>query len=233
MRILLLHVSIALLFVSNALAQGPDTFQLGSKTIKIPAPEGFAQILERFPRVASRLNATEDSGNEVLAVHLPDPLVYKFAADEDRDLEFYTKVSIARPAKTMDFTTEMFAGYVAKMEQSFDAYLEPEGPMLKQIKGNAEKGMTQFWGSDAKVVVNQPKSLGFFDKGDNVFSAMLFINVALNRKKYPLIVTTSSVNINQRLVFLYAYRMSSSKEDIEMLRTFTKKWTNAVIAANK
>jgi hypothetical protein len=233
MRILLLHVSIALLFVSNALAQSPDTFQLGSKTVKIPSPEGFTQIIERFPRVAARLNATEDPSNEILAVHLPDPLVYKFAADEDRDLEFYTKVSIARPARMMDFTTEMFAGYVAKMEQSFDTYLEPEGPMLKQIKGNAEKGMTQFWGSDAKVAVNQPKSLGFFDKGDNVFSAMLFINVALNRKKYPLIVTTSSININQRLVFLYAYRMSSSKEDIEMLRTFTKKWTSSVIAANK
>jgi hypothetical protein len=233
MRILLLHVSIALLFVSNTLAQSPDTFKLGDHTVKIPAPEDFTEISTRFPRVASRLAATEDPGNEMLAVHLPDPLVYKFAADEDRDLEFYTKVSIARPAKTIDFTPEMFAGMAAKMEKSFDTYLEPESPLLKQIKGNAEKGMTEFWGSDAKVAVNQPKSLGFFDKGENVFSAMLFINVSLNHKKYPLLVTTSSININQRLVFLYAYRMSCAKEDIEMLRTFTKKWTAAVIEANK
>jgi hypothetical protein len=234
MRILLLHVSVALLFVSNAFTQGPlSSFELGSKSVVIPAPEGFTEISARFPHVASRLAATEDPGNEILAIYLPDSLVYKFAADEDRDLEFYTKASIAKPAKTLEFTPEMFAAMTAKMEKSFDSYLKIEGPLLKQIKGNAEKGMSEFWGGETSVALNQPKSLGFFDKGENVFSAMLFINVSVGRKKYPLLVTTSSLNLNNRLVFLYAYRMSSANEDVEMLRAFTKNWTAAVIAANK
>lgn len=232
MRIPLLLVSIALLFVSQTFAQGTDVYPLGTRTVKIPAPEGFSEISARFPRIAARLAATEDPGNEILAVHLPDSLLYEFTYDQDRDLEFYTKVSVARPARTLVFTPAMFAEMVAKMERSFDTYLDPDGPLLREIKGNAEKGMAEYWGTDAKVALNQPKSLGFFDKGENVFSAMLFINVALNRKRYPLLVTTSSLNINNRLVFLYAYRMSAAKEDIEMLRTFTKKWTTAVLAAN-
>jgi hypothetical protein len=180
----------------------------------------------------SRLAATEDAGNEILAVHLPDAMLEKFMMGEDRDLEFYTKASIARPARTLEFTREMFADYVVKMERNFHAYLEPDGDMLQRVKGNAERGMTRYWGSGERVALNQPKSLGFFEKSDDVFSAMLFVNVAVGKKKYPLLVTTSSLRINDRLVFLYAYRMSASAKDAEALRAFTRAWTAAVIAAN-
>ncbi|HKX82610.1 MAG TPA: hypothetical protein VJL58_00190 [Pyrinomonadaceae bacterium] len=233
MRTLLLVVSIAVLFASFISAQTPSSFDLGSKTVKIPAPDGFTEITAVLPRVVSRLAATEDEGNEILAIHLPEKLLNKFTFDEERDLEFYAKASIARPAKTMEFTREMFAEYVAKMEKKFDTYLEPDGEMIQRIKGNAEKGITQYWGNNDTVALNQPKSLGFFDKGDDVFSAMLFINVSVGRKKYPLLVTTSSLNINNRLVFLYVYKMSASEKDAATLRTFTRSWTAAVLAAHK
>lgn len=233
MRILLLHVSIALLFVPSAIGQNADTFELGTASIKIPAPANFTEISMRFPRVMSRLAATEDAASEILAVHLPDRVLEKFMLHEDRDLEFYTKASIARPAKELEFTAEKFAEYVAKIEKNFHAYLQPDGEMMQRIRGNAEKGIVNYWGSDEKVALNQPRSLGFFDKGERVFSAMLFVNVAVGSKKYPLLVTSSSVNINDRLVFLYAYRMSASAKDAEALREFTKSWTASVIAANK
>lgn len=231
MRTLALCVSIALFFAASAFGQ-PETFELGRSAVNIPAPEKFTEVSTRFPRVMSRLAATEDAGNEILAVHLPDAVLEKFMEREDRDLEFYTKASIARPARTLEFTREMFADYVVKMERNFHAYLAPDGDVMRQIANNSEKGMVRYWGEGERVAINQPRSLGFFEKSDRVFSAMLFVNVEVGKKRYPLLVTTSSLRINDRLVFLYAYRMSASAKDAEALREFTRAWTAKVIAAN-
>ena len=60
MRTLFVCVLIALLFAAEAFGQ-PETFELGSSVVKIPAPEKFTEVSERFPRVMSRLAATEQN----------------------------------------------------------------------------------------------------------------------------------------------------------------------------
>ena len=238
MKNLLLLALFAFFFVSAAHPQktvepASETFQLGSRTVKIPAPEGFTEVSSRFDRVAARLIATEDPANDTLTSHVSNSMIPKLETTQDRDLEFYTKVSVSKRARTVDLTPAMFGSVVSAFEKNMDTYLDPNGSLLKRVEGNTGKSLSDLWGKDVNVQLNQPKHLGFFDKGENVLSSMMFVNVALNDKKYSIISTTSLLNINQRLVFVYAYKMNPAETDVEMLRTFTKNWTAAILAANK
>lgn len=238
MKNLFLLLACAFVFASTAFAQktaqrAADTFQLGSRTVRIPAPEGFTEIFSRFDRIAARLIATEDPGNEVLTSHLPRSVIPQIEANQDRDLEFYTKVSVSKRAKTSDQTPAMFTELKTSVEKEIDALTDPNSPLLRRAEGNAGKNLTELLGSETTVKFNQPVNLGVFDNGEKVISSMMLMNIQLNDKKFSVLGTTSFVNINHRLVFIYTYKMNPAKEDIEMLRNFAKKWTAAIIAANK
>ena len=48
-----------------------------------------------------------------------------------------------------------------------------------------------------------------------------------------MIATVSFVNVNMRLIYVYAYKADPVDADVEMLREFTKKWTASIVAANE
>jgi hypothetical protein len=55
---------------------------------------------------------------------------------------------------------------------------------------------------------------------------------AFGRKK-TMLTSLSLVNVNRRLLYVYGYKVFSSESDIRALTDFTKKWTAAILAANK
>jgi len=218
-----------------------ETFQLGSRTVKIPAPDGFADVFSRLDRLTGRVLATEDPGNEALATHLPKSAIAQFETNQDRDLEFYTKVSISKDAKTVDITPEMYGRIQSSLDKDIGTLFGTGGKLRTQIGGITGKRLSELWGNETDVRIDQPLNLGVFDRGENVISSMMFLKYEMNNKKFSMLATLSFLSINQRLVFVYAYRtspvkyvysMSPGKKDIETLLDFTKKWTAAIVAAN-
>jgi hypothetical protein len=235
MKIPLLLGALALLFACTAstLAQNrSDRFRLGSRTVRIPAPEGFTDVLLRFERVAGRLMATEDPGNEPLATHLPVSVIPQFEANRDHDLEFYTKVSISKRLRGVDITPEAFWQIQSSVDKEIGVLFGADGTLRSRIEGNTGKGLSALWENQTSVRIDQPLNLGVFDKGEKVISSMVFLKYEVNAKKCSMLATMSFLSVNQRLLFVYAFKTNWIKEDIEMLRDFTKKWTSAIIAAN-
>ena len=76
MKHILLILTCALVFVLPAAGQKSaaapsDRFNLGGRTVIVPAPEGFTNglgLLERFSAIA---NATEGADLDTLAAHVP------------------------------------------------------------------------------------------------------------------------------------------------------------------
>lgn len=137
-----------------------DKYVLGSRTVRIPAPEGFIDVVPRFDRITSRFVATESPDNEVLAVHVPRTLVPRLEKGEEPALDFYTKVSVSRRLKTVEATPEMFAEVVKVFQESSDTLLDPKGPVLTSVMKNAEKGLNEHWGEDTGLKISEPKNLG-------------------------------------------------------------------------
>jgi hypothetical protein len=232
-----LFAAFALLFAVTAFGQkspapASDWFQLGTKKVRIPAPQGFTEIFSRFDSVVARMKATEDPNNETVTSHLPTSSLAKYEANQEQRLDHYTKVSVSKNLKTTDITPEYFAEVVAETEKQLATLGDPNDQLLKKIEGNSSKGLSELWGKETTVKVNQPKNLGAFDRGPNLYSVLLFVSGDLNGKKYSTLTTISLLRINQRLVWVYTYKMDPTQADIAMLKTFTKKWTAAILAAN-
>jgi hypothetical protein len=234
-----LILSVALLFAVNSFSQqasvesSVETFQFGARPVKIPAPEGFAQIRTKFPTIMARLAATEDPAQELLTSHIAKALFPKYEANQEQDLDVYTKVAVNKAIKNMDITAEFFTQVRNAMEQQIDSLLAPNSKMLKSVEGNIGKGLSELWGTDTSVKVNEPRNLGFFDKSETTMSSLIFINFDMNGRKFSTLGTISMVRVNQRLVSVYAYKMHPKSEDVDWLRNFAKTWTAAIVAANK
>src|SRR5688500_14773661 len=87
------------LFAGSICAQSAETFDLGGRSVRVPAPESFTDTVRNYPRIAERLIASESPQNEVLAVHVTDEILPRIKNGEEPDLPFYTKVSVWKQLK--------------------------------------------------------------------------------------------------------------------------------------
>ena len=62
---------------------------------------------------------------------------------------------------------------------------------------------------------------------------MVMMNVAVNDGHKTMLSSLSYLLINKRLVYAYCFKELTSEEDVKTLQDFTKKWTSAIVAANK
>ncbi len=88
--------------------------------------------------------ATEDARNEVLTIHLPASEFPKLEANQDKDLDLYTKVSVSKRVKTLDISPSMFAELVSASEKQIVALLGPNSDIFKRVEGNTGKGLTEY-----------------------------------------------------------------------------------------
>ncbi len=237
MKNLLIFIFLSLVLASALFAQSPsaaaDTYQLGDRKVRIPAPDGFAEITSQFTKVAARSRATEDPGNEMIAMHVPDTFIAKLKISEEIDLGFYTKVSIYKQAKAVDLTPDVYSGVVAEIEKQFGSFIDPNGPIMKSVEKNSGKGLTELLGKETTVNISGSTNLGFFEKSEKVFSGMALVNLEVYGRKVSVLGTLSILNVNRRLVFVYAYKTDPGADDVRTLRDFTKNWTANITAANK
>ena len=210
-----------------------DSYQMGSRSLRIPAPERFVEITSQFPFVSQRIRSTEDPKNETLAVHVPASFVPKLKMSEAIDLEFYTKISVNRQIKGIDVAPAEYAAVIATLEKQFGTYIDPKGSVMKNVESNSRKGLSDVYGEPTEVSINGVTNLGFFEKTRNVFSGMMLVNLEVGGRKMTTLGTFSVLHVNQRIVFVYVYKMSPTDSDTAMITDFTKKWTARIVAANK
>jgi len=211
-------------------------FHLGDQAIRIPAPEDFEEAASQFEPIRRLLASTEAPANDMLAVHLPHAVCEKLRAGEFGSFNFYTKVSVLRAGRDQDFSAGHFAETVTLLRKTSPQILDVNGPTMKGAVKQLDKGLSDFNKQETQIDFNQPVNLGEFDSRPNVYSVMLVMSfttkIGENEKRFPLLAGVSLVRIKERLVFVYTYRQYKSVTDVEVLRDFTKKWVDQILAAN-
>jgi hypothetical protein len=236
MKTLLLATVCAL--AASAAGQSPsenascDTYDIGSRTVRIPAPEGFTKIGLRYNHILSVQVAAEPANNEIFALHLPNEQLSKHLTDFNGSPEFFTKVSVSRVGRNEDITPAGFAATKAYIEQEFARMTDPDNAAMKAGQQIVSKNITELLDSHTKGKWDRPVNLGVFDSGDRVYSTLTLLSPSANKTKYKFLATVSFVFVNSRLIYVYAYRSNPVEADVELLRDFTRRWTALIIAAN-
>jgi hypothetical protein len=236
MKTLLVVAMLAL--ATSASAQTPaetvssDVYEIGSRTIRIPAPEGFTKIGLRYNHILSVQVAAEPSKNEIFALHLPSEQLSKYLTDFDGQPDVFTKVSVSRVGRNEDITPAGFAAAKVYIEQEFARITDPDSPAMKAGQQNVSKNLTELLDSHTKIKWDRPVNLGVFERGDRVYSTLTLISPSANRTSYKFLASVSFVYVNSRLIYVYAYKSNPVEADVELLRDFTRRWTAAIVAAN-
>lgn len=211
-------------------------YQLGERSVLIPAPEGFVEAISKMPQFKAFFEATEAAALELLAAHIPTADLERLQRGDTQLLRFYTKVSIPRQVKTVDIKAADFSQFVTIFEQQQAEIFDLNNPKIKASLEEIEKNLQGLSGKDVQMVMTQPTNLGVIEKGSDRFIAMILtqlkLQVGTGQVEAPLLCAISVLRINQRLVFVYSYREYKSKEDISTLKAFTQKWVGQIIAAN-
>ena len=236
-----LYLSIVILAASFSLAaQTTDAratpFQLGERVVTIPNPDGFEEAASQFESIKKQMTATEDPGNDMLAVHLPKEDCEKLRRGEFGAHDFYTKISIRKANRTRDETVSDFSALVSEFRKSGADVLDINSPRMKATVEHLDKSLSELNKSDTNLEMSQPVNLGEFDTRPNVYSVLLLLTYKYDengvRKTKPIIGGLTFLRVNQRLIYVFTYRNYAAKTDFEVLQSFTKTWVGKILAAN-
>jgi len=209
------------------------TFEIGSRIVRIPQPEGFTKIGRRHGRILSVQEAIEPIVNEIVAMHLPTDQIPTFKAGSNKQPDFFTKVSVSRIGRDEDITPEGFSAVASYVEKEFAKLTDPRGRSVLAEQHFASKNLSELLHRRTIVKWDQPVHLGVFDKSPRVHSTLTLITISNNTTLYKFLGTVSYVYVNMRLLYVYVYKLDPVEEDLEMLREFTRKWTASIVEANE
>jgi hypothetical protein len=224
---------------ASALRSAPSGFpvRLGNKTIFIPDPEGFEEATAQFVSFKKRVETTEAPQNDMLGAHLPVSDCELLRQGLLPTYNLYTKVSVMKIARELDVSAGEMAAIVDDFRKNLGAYLDPNGPAMKQLDKHLEEGLTNLDAKETKVDFSKPQQLGEFDMRIDVRSFLMLmsftINSGGNEQTQPMLATTSFVRVKDRVIFAYTFMKYRTKADIDTIKQFTTKWTDNIVAANK
>jgi len=219
-------------------APAGSVFQLGKRTIAIPPPDGFTEAASQLEDVRQRFTVTEDPNLDLLAVHLPSEIFQTLKRGEAAEPDFYTKVSVSKSLREVDVSPVDFSRLTNTFQSQFAQLTNPDGPTMKSILKHLEKGLSELSERETKVTANQIINVGEIEKTANVYSLLLLMNLNIqndagSQRGGPLLCGTAFLRVNQKVIFVYAYRQYRTESDVELMRVFTKQWLAKIAAANR
>lgn len=231
--------------VATARAQNHETRQqptttsvkLGGKVILIPDPEGFEEATSKFETFKKRVETTEVPQNDVLAAHLSVSDCELLSKGLTPTYNHYTKVSVLKLARELDVSAGEMAAIVDDYKKNLGAYMDPDGPTMKQLDKHLEKGLGDLTSKETKVDFSKPQQLGEFDMRIDVRSFLMLMSLTVNsggtEQTQPMLATTSFVRVKDRVIFVYSFMKYKGRADIDTIKQFTTRWTDSIVAANK
>ena len=210
--------------------------QLGAKSITIPSPEGFDEAASQLELVKRFFAGTEDPSLDMLAVHLPVEDFERVKRGERFDLPFYTKISISKRSREADYSAAAFSALVSHIQASGSKVFDFDSPEMKAKAQATNKSLSELLEQETTMDITQPLNLGLIDQTPNSYGVMFVIKVKFqsgNLQKEKLMASSATfARINQRLIYIYTYKLVNSKEDIDILKQFTKQWVSQILKAN-
>jgi len=227
MKTLLLALAWILVCLSSTFSQQTtvspfDVYDVGSKHISLPPPEGFVEVF-RFakPDIKTQFQNGEDPGNEILAAYLPKTRATDLETSELRNQGFIARVSIRKTFRSRDLSADEFKRIAIEYEKNFAGQVDPNSSLMKEVEA----------GKIAKLT--DAKQLGVFEKGDRALGMAVITTVEGRGIKIPMLITAAMVHVRERLLYVYVLKVMPSDEDIIAVRDLSKKWTDTILAANK
>jgi hypothetical protein len=104
---------------------------------------------------------------------------------------------------------------------------------LPKAIATGRKALEEFQGRPVDVSISRPVNLGSIDRRPNVFSVLIMSATEQPEKRTAMFGVISYVAVKGRMLYLSIYKVYTKDKDAEMLRDFSRKWADEILAANR
>ncbi len=235
---LLFAAAIGAVSLLQAGTLGAEPTAFGSRTLEIPAPDGFVPVGKDVPDYLSISQAYLPAQNRLVEIYTTAEDKAAFLAASEPELARYFQLQVARGIDGKTISSAEFSQASGLMEAELEKAF---GNMTEQAAELAHKGNTALQektGSDAKVSFGGIRYLGVFRREPWAMFFTLGSDVQISGSDVDagesgaMISAGALALINHQIVYLYAYADDTGPEAHAWAQNAVSAWADAVNRAN-
>ena len=211
-------------------------FRMGAREVSVPPPAGFIEAASRSQSLKEFFQATEAPALDLLAIHVPSEVMDRIARGEHAEMDFYTKVSVAKNLREREIAPQFFAEIVSELRANSARLLDLNSPGMQAQLKSQNKNLSELLREETRVDLSQPVYLGEVESTPNSYGMLIIMKVNLQsggaQARKTLVSAACAVRVRERVLWVYAYKTFKSDADVDALRSFTKRWLADIIRAN-
>ncbi len=216
----------------------PVIRSVGGKTIRLPAPVGFADGTQKAGAQSKAAEQGTPAEKRFLALFAADIDLKKISNGGTPDFDRYFVAQSMRQSESITMTQDQFEGTKKVMRLIVRPWVPLTKSTLQDSADKATKSIaSQTKGIAAEVKVGDVTTQGIFDEGPNSVSITNFVNyqITLNGKvvAIPMVISNTTLLIAGKVIYLQVCSDFKSTADVEWTQAASKAWIGAINAANK
>jgi hypothetical protein len=208
----------------------------GGVTMKVPTPAGFREIDQTSEVVRSFAQVGVRPDGRLLACYLSNDDTERVTRGQAPKRQQWLMLQTARFAESADVTDEIFGQFATMLESEQKKLLESIKGGLSEWNEQVSRSMSAATGQTVKLHIEQPVSLGVFNRQAHAVSWALVgpLQLTVGDVSDSAVVATavSVVHASGKLLFVYVYHVVNSPSDVDWVRSTTTAWVAAILGAN-
>jgi hypothetical protein len=233
---------VSIFWATPSKAQDSKTLELGSRTVTIPAPEGYKDISEVHEGFFQEITAlTVPSSNVGLAMFVTDEDYDALSQNGFPKLERYMMIQVQQKLVDKDISQKNFNDVTDIYETQIDKIRAEAKAKIEDHYKKAENRMKDIYDLDWQFKETDTIPLGKFHETASAFGSA-DVSKAVNTvegepEHYLIYSSTNFVLVRNRLLYVYVYGSQDlppqdSEGEIEWLKQTSVDWTDAIVKTN-
>ena len=234
----LLFIVIQLLAVESAVCAPPVAAHVGDTPIAISAPAGFADPSGASPEMRTVAETLTPPDNRLLALFVPEADIKRAASGQSPELTRYFMVQTSRKAESAKVSARDFEQFRTTFtQQQHDAIKSANDDLQKNLDVASKELGRKFQDSELAIKAGEIKPLGMFDAGGSSFGMTALTNYSgmVDGKKNDVVLAmaTTIALVKGKIVFLYAYSVYKSNDDVDWTIAQSRLWLSSISSLNQ
>jgi hypothetical protein len=209
---------------------------VGGVLIKVPAPEGFAEVTPADQRLMQFVERTVPPTNRLIAAFLPTDELDAFRRGSPPRGERYFMVETLRALESHQISD----GEWAQMRVMTRTRLEDE---ISRFQPRVDEYLRQFseassaeTGKSITLQIGEIVPLGLMEYSDLAVQFGMLMHgsfkVAEATGERTIVCIASVIRPQNKLLYLYAYAKFNSNADVDWAKAASKSWTDQFVESN-
>lgn len=208
-------------------------FNVGGKSIHIPAAEGFEIVTPEMTAVNKLSLKNADVDNELFAYYIEESNVEMALAGEIPPLLRTIAVKANYGLQKHSISVKAFKEFKETVKTQNEIILDSIKAKIPELSDKISSELSDAFNEDMDISVSNMIPLPFHYEDENTISFSMYLSYGIENSSIlestKVVGTVTYVNVAGKVLFLYVY---APQNELEWSRKTSQKWVKEIIATN-